>query len=330
MMAYPQLTLERNDPQVAAAQEVEDRLFDHYGLVVKTHFVEVREASIRVRVLESGGGSAVLVVPGGVGDGWIWASLMAKLKGWRLIVLNRPGAGMSDGIDHRAVDVRQLAVQTLTSVLDYFNLEHVPVIGNSMGGLWSFWLALDRPERVAGMVQLGCPATILGTSAPFPMRLMSVPRLNRLLVNMMVPNSLEKARDLPTFMGHPKEVGANWPEAMAGCSYQFPRLPTFKGAWLSLMEWVLNLRGTKPGLGLGEEALGRVQQPVLFIWGNRDPFGSLEVAHRAAEAVPNAALHQVGVGHLPWWDDADECAGLIRGFLSKEAQWSVTRPSLHT
>jgi pimeloyl-ACP methyl ester carboxylesterase len=320
MIAYPQLTLERTDPQMAAAQEAENRLFDQYGLDVKTHFVDVAEANIRVRVLESGSGPAVLVVPGGVGDGWIWASLMAKLKGWRLIVLNRPGGGMSDGIDHRAVDVRKLAVHTLTSVLDYFNLERVPVIGNSMGGLWSFWLALDRPERVAGMVQMGCPATILGTSAPFPMRLMSVSGLNRLLVKMMVPNSLEKARDLPTFMGHPKEVGANWPEAMAGCSYQFPRLPTFERAWLSLMEWVLNLRGVKPGLGLGEEALRRVQGPVLFMWGSRDPFGSLEVAHRAAEAVPNGVLRQVGIGHLPWWDDADECARLIREFLSKKAQ----------
>jgi pimeloyl-ACP methyl ester carboxylesterase len=152
------------------------------------------------------------------------------------------------------------------------------------------------------------------------MRLMSVPGLNRLLVKMMVPNSLEKARELPTFMGHPKEVGANWPEAMAGCSYQFPRLPTFETAWLSLMERVLDLRGAKPDVRLGEEALKRVQQPALFIWGSQDPFGSLEVAQRAQEAVPDATLHEVGVGHLPWWDDADKCAGLIRGFLSKEAQ----------
>jgi pimeloyl-ACP methyl ester carboxylesterase len=182
MIAYRQLTFDRTASQVAAAQEAETRLFDHYGLEVKTHFVELEEPNIRVRVLESGSGPALLFVPGGVGDGWIWASLMAKLKGWRLIVVNRPGGGMSDGIDHRAVDVRQLAVDTLTSVLDYFNLERIPVIGNSMGGLWSFWLALDRPERVAGMVQLGCPATILGTNAPIPMRLMSVPGLNRLLV----------------------------------------------------------------------------------------------------------------------------------------------------
>jgi pimeloyl-ACP methyl ester carboxylesterase len=319
MIAYPQLTLERTDPQVGAAQEAENRLFDHYELDVKTHFVELDKPNIRVRVLESGSGPAVLVVPGGVGDGWIWASLMAKLKGWRLIVVNRPGGGMSDGIDHRVVDVRQLAGHTLAAVLDHFNLERVPVIGNSMGGLWSFWLALDRPERVAAMVQLGCPALTLDTSAPFPMRLLSIPGLNRLLLNLMIPANRDKARDLPTFLGHPPEVGANWSEAEAECSYQFPRLPTYKTAWLSLMEVMLGLPGAKPTYRLDAHELKRVQTSVQFIWGDSDPFGSLDVAKQAIGIVPNASLHKMSGGHLPWWDDADKCAHVIREFLTDVA-----------
>jgi len=187
-----------------------------------------------------------------------------------------------------------------------------------MGGLWSFWSALDRPERVTAVVQVGTPALILDTGAPFPVRLMSVPVLNRLLVKLMVPRSRAKARELPTFLGHPTDVGANWPEAMAECSYQFPRLPTHETSWLSLMERVLNLRGAKSDVRLGEEELRRIQQPVLFIWGSRDPFGSLQAARRAQEVVPDAELHEMGVGHLPWWDDAEKCAHLIREFLSKK------------
>ena len=319
MIAYPHLTLEQADPQVEAAQAAENRLFDHYGLEVKIHFVQLDQPDIRVRVLESGSGPAVLLVPGGVGDGWIWASLMAKLKGWRLIVVNRPGGGMSDGIDHRVVDVRQLAVHTLTSVLDHFNLERIPVIGSSMGGLWSFWLALDRPERVAGMVQLGCPALILDSSAPFPMRLLSIPGLNGLLLRMMMPANREKARDLPTFMGHPPEVGANWSEAEAECSYQFPRLPTYRTAWLSLMEVMLGLRGAKPTYRLEVDELKQVQTSVQFIWGDSDPFGSLDVAKQATDIVPDARLHTMSGGHLPWWDDADKCAHIIREFLTETA-----------
>lgn len=316
MNIYPSLTLDRTDPQVVAAQEAEQRLFDHYGLDVETHFVELEAPNIRVRALESGSGPALLLVPGGVGDGWIWAPLMAKLRDWRLIVVNRPGGGLSDGIDHQAVNVRRLAVHTLSSVLDHFDLGRIPVIANSMGGLWSFWLALDRPERVAAMVQLGCPALILDTSAPLPMRLLSVPGLNRLLVNTMIQTDQDKARDMPAFLGHPPEVGANWSEAEAECSYQFPRLPTYKTAWLSLMEVMLGLRGSKPAYRLPADELRRVDAPVLFIWGDSDPFGSLDAAQRAEDVVPNARLHTMAGGHLPWWDDADKCAHLIEEYLA--------------
>lgn len=319
MISYSHLTLERTDPQVAAAQEAEQRLFDHYGLEAKMHFVQLDKPNIQVRVLESGNGPPLLMVPGGVGDGWIWASLMAKLKGWRLIVVNRPGGGMSDGINHRTINMRQLAVHTLTTVLDYFKLKCIPVISNSMGGLWSFWLALDRPERVSAMVQLGCPALILGTAAPFPMRLLSIPGLNRLLIKMMIPVNREKARDLPTFLGHSPEVGAGWSEAEAECSYQFPRLPTYKTAWLSLMEVVLSLRGAKTTYQLNADELKQVQTPVQFIWGDNDPFGSLDAAQQAKEVVPNARLHIIPGGHLPWWDDADKCARVIHEYLTNVA-----------
>lgn len=311
--------LEQDDPRVEAAQEAERRLFEHYGLDYKAHYIELTEPKIRIRVQVVGSGKPVLMVPGSVGDAFVLTPLMAQLEGYQMIAVNRPGGGMSEGLDHRAVDVRKVAVDTLSSVLDYFGLERVPIVGNSMGGLWSFWFALDRPERVAAVVQLGTPALVLDTSAPFPMRLMSVPVLNRLLVKkMMVPNSRKKAREAPAFLGHPKDVGTNWSEAEAECAYQFPRLPTFETSWLSLMERVLNLRGAKEDVRFGEDKLRLVQQPVLFIWGSGDPFGSLVTARRAQAAVPDAELHEAGVGHLPWWDDAEKCARLIRGFLAEE------------
>src|SRR3712207_1085337 len=112
-----------HDPRVVAAAEAERRLFDHFGLAFKTHYVELKEPGMRVRVLEAGAGQPLLVVPGGSGDAWQLAALMAELKGWRLIAVNRPGGGMSDGVDHRDVDLRHFAVHTLSSVLDAFGLE---------------------------------------------------------------------------------------------------------------------------------------------------------------------------------------------------------------
>lgn len=316
--------MDGSDARVRAARDAERRLFDHHGLEHEEHFVELADPALRIRVLEAGEGPPVLLVPGGVGDAWIFASLMERLEGVRMLAVNRPGGGLSEGVDHRLVDVRRLAVDTLSSVLDHFGLARPPLIGNSMGGLWSFWLALDRPDRVSALVQVGTPALILGTSAPLPMRLQSVPLLNRLMLRMMLPSTTEEARKLPTFLGHPAKVGERWPEAAVECAYHFPRLPTYRTAWLSLMERCLRLTGAEPDVQLGEGELEIVAQPTQLIWGRDDPFGSLDVARRAVDALPDAELHPVGVGHLPWLDDAERCGSLIGEFLEERRAGGAT------
>jgi pimeloyl-ACP methyl ester carboxylesterase len=158
--------INHDDPRSKAALEAEQKLFSHYGLDYKVHFVEMDEPNLRLRVLEVGEGKPLLMVPGGSGDAWFFAALMAELKGYRMIALSRPGGGMSDGIDHRDVDVRNLAVKTISTVADAFEMDRVPIVCNSMGGLWSFWFSLDSPNRVSRMAQLGCPALILDTVFP--------------------------------------------------------------------------------------------------------------------------------------------------------------------
>lgn len=324
-VATSQSVHERLLPQVDAARKAEQQLYEHYGLENRSHYVELSSGR-RVRVVECGGGPPLLLIPGGVGDGYIWAPLIAQLRGYRLLVVDRPGGGLSDSVDHTRVDVRRLAAETLTAVLDHFAVDRLPIVCNSMGGLWSFWFALQSPERVAALIQLGCPALILDTSAPLPMRLMSIPLLNRLLINQMIPESMEEARQEITFLGHEEQVGANFPEAMAACGYYFPRLPTYKTAFLSLMQAMLTPRGAAARYAFDKDELRQVQPPVLYIWGDNDPFGSLDTAQRAEVITPRAELHERQGGHLPWWDDADACARLVRDFLNTGIG---NRPSLN-
>ncbi|MFZ4779454.1 MAG: alpha/beta fold hydrolase [Terrimicrobiaceae bacterium] len=187
------LTLIDNDPRVLAALQAEQRLFAFYGLEAKTHFVRLAPSGMRIRVSEIGSGKPVLMVPGNVGDVFPFAPLMAELEGRRIIAVNRPGGGASEGIDHRSVDFRELAVQTLTAVLDAFSLERVPIVAHSIGGHWSLWMALDRPERVSALTLLGVPGNVLNTSPPFALRLLSVPVLNRLLFGLITARNSQQA-----------------------------------------------------------------------------------------------------------------------------------------
>lgn len=307
--------INHDDPRSKAALDAEQRLFEHYSLDYRIHFVEMNEPNLRVRVLEVGEGPPLLMVPGGSGDAVFLAALMAELKGWRMLAINRPGGGLSDGIDHRQVDVRRLAVNTLRSVADAFGLERVPIVCNSMGGLWSIWYALDSPERVSKMAQMGCPALILNTSAPFFMRLLGVPGINRFIAPNMQPKSVDKALDGLRFQGSSQEDIDRMPKAGAEAAYHFFQLPTYLDTWITLVSAVATLSGARSKYQLGADALKNVQQPVLFVWGENDPFGNLDVARKATRIISNAKLHEMRTGHLPFLDQPQECGRVIREFL---------------
>jgi 2-hydroxy-6-oxonona-2,4-dienedioate hydrolase len=308
--------IDQRDPRVVTATEAERRLFAYYGLEYTLHHVELKQPDLRVRVLEVGSGPPLLLVPGGSGDAWQLAPLMAQLRGWRLIAVNRPGGGMSDGVDHRQLDLRRFAVRTLSAVLDAFALPRVPVIANSMGGLWSFWLALEQPELVSALVLLGCPALILNTSAPFFMRLLSVPLLQHLLVANLQPNNRETALDGLRFQGSSPAAIAALPDVLGEAAYRFFQLPTFRDTWITLMSAIATPTGAKRTYQLRSDQLQQIQQPVCFLWGDHDPFGALDVARRAAGLVPTATLHEMRAGHLPFLDDPTACGQHIRTFLA--------------
>jgi pimeloyl-ACP methyl ester carboxylesterase len=309
--------IDHNDPRSRAALEAEQRLFAHYSLDYKIHFLEMEEPDLCLRVLEVGEGRPLLMVPGGTGEAAFFSALMAELLGWRMIAINRPGGGMSDGIDHRKVDVRRLAVNTIQTVADAFELERVPIVCNSMGGLWSFWYALANPERVSSMVQMGCPALILNTSAPFMMRLLSVPGVNRLIAPNMQPKNVDNAHDGLRFQGSSQEDIDRMPRVGAEAAYRFFQLPTYLATWKTLVSAVASLTGANPRYQLRAEQLQRIQCPVQFIWGDKDPFGGLEVAREAIQIMPHATLHEIQAGHLPYLDKPQETGRIVQAFLTK-------------
>lgn len=96
--------------------------------------------------------------------------------------------GTTDPTPRLAEDLRYGAVRFLDEVLAGLDLDRPSFVANSMGSLWTIWLALDRPERVAGLVHVGCPAIALEASAPLPMRLLSVRPLGWLLSRLQPPS----------------------------------------------------------------------------------------------------------------------------------------------
>ena len=299
---------------MSATEEFEaaqDQLFEVCGVEPESRFVEVPAISGRAHVLEWGEGSPVVMVPGFADPTAMWAPLMGELEGFRMYAVDRPNFGLSDPAPHSAETLRELAVEFLEQVLDGLGLEKPLFVANSIGSLWTIWLALDRPERVAAMSHVGCPATILGTSAPFPLRMMSIRPLSKLMM-AMTPPSREQIEDFNEIVGVDLSVLPEMKDLLVAAQ----KLPHTRPGIRSLLPSVVRLRGPRPEVELTAEQLEKITQPTQLIWGDEDVFGSPEVGRRAAELIPDCEFHLLrGGDHVAWIGQPKEVAELAGPFL---------------
>ncbi len=316
MSSQAVVKLDAGDPRVIEAKESEKRLFDFYRLKTKTNYITLPVFNIRIRITEIGSGKPIIIVPGNTGDSSPLASLLAELKNRRLIVLNRPGGGLSEGIDHRTLDFRKFAVQTITAVMDAFLLDKAPLIGHSIGGQWCLWMAMDKPDRITAVTTLGVPGNIISTKPPFALRLLSVPGLGNLMFKLIRPKNPSVALRGLSFMGHSKETINGLPEGLNECYFNFQQLPNFEISGISLMQRG-NLLNARPEDRINATQLMTVKQPVMFLWGSHDPFGTVETGRQIADFIPASEFHEIqNGGHLPWLDEPAECGRLISRFFS--------------
>ena len=200
-------------------------------------------------------------------------------------------------------------------MLDALEIERAAIVANSMGGLWAFWLALDRPARVGPIAQMGCPAVLLDSNAPLGLRLATAPVLGRLMA-ALEPPSRAQVRRLLTRLGDPI-VALREPQLVEA---MIAGQPLHAEAWMSL---VSRLTGPlrRREISLGAEELRAVRRPVHFLWGTRDPFGPPALGRRASELLPDAGIDVVDAGHLPWLAQPGHAADAVRGFLAKAEQY---------
>lgn len=293
--------------------EAQQRMLDREGVAAQSRFVDTPSTGGRAHALIAGDGPPVVLVNGIGTPAAMWAPLMARLGGFRLHALDLPGYGLTDPLPGLADDLRSSAVRFLDEAVQALGLDRPAFVGNSMGSLWATWLALDRPHRVAALVHVGCPAIALETSAPLPMRLLSARPLGRLLTRLQPP-SRSQVEQMSRMVGE-------YPLApeLVDLLIATERLPGFRHTFLSTLHALIRLRGNRPGHRLTAAELGRVRQPALLFWGDRDPFGSPAVGERVASAMPCAELRIVEGGHCPWLKHADSIGPAATRFLREHA-----------
>jgi 2-hydroxy-6-oxonona-2,4-dienedioate hydrolase len=159
-------------------------------------------------------------------------------------------------------------------------------------------------------VMVACPAHILGTSAPLPMRLMSIPPVGRALLTLQSPSP----RQVDRVFAMVHESTAALPEirdVMLACE----RLPRYAESIVGLLSAVMRFGRVRPEIALTAEQLAQINHPVQMIWGRDDPFGSPAVARRAVGFLRDGELHIVPGGHAPQLQHAEQVGNLAMRFL---------------
>jgi pimeloyl-ACP methyl ester carboxylesterase len=299
-------------------RRAEAALWDTVGVRPREQRVRLAGTGTTVRVQSVGDGEPVLLVHGGPNAGSTFVPLVpGLLPGRRLLLLDRPGCGLSEpyGLDARSLP--GFADRFVTDVLDGLGLDRASVVASSFGGYLALRAAAASPHRVRAMVQLGCPAFVPGMLVPPMMRVLSSPL--RHLLTRLAPTERSSAATMVQ-LGHGATVRAGRIDpALAAWGVSMQRdTDTFAHDAALIARLVGPLRGADPSLVLTAGLLARVTVPTLLLWGADDTFGGPQVAERLRSALPEADLVVLpDSGHLPWFDDAARVAALASDHLDR-------------
>ena len=255
--------------------------------------------------LDVGDGPAVVLLHGFPQSSLMWQDLAGLLAGrFRVIAPDLLGSGDSDKPSDSPL---HLAAQSayVQELLDRLDVDRVAAVGAAFGGGVAQRLA--REGRADALVLLN-PVVDGYWPAEATRVLRGAPPEQ--MVPDVVPAVIRSAFDLG--MGHRTRLTDARLE-----EYIRP----FRGAegMAAFFRWVSALDGT--GLEDGATELGRLEIPVLILWGEEDPFQPVEAAERLNEWIATSSLGLLpGCGHFVLEDAIDTIGPMIYEYLRARYQ----------
>jgi pimeloyl-ACP methyl ester carboxylesterase len=297
----------------AGFEAAQRRLFETYGLEPRSQFVEIEQPRVRTHVLETGpseGDTPLVFVHGTAAFGAFFAPLMAHLDDVRITTFDRPGYGLSDPFVYTEENIQRTVVDVLEGVLDELGIERIDLVGHSMGGHAGILFGLAYPDRVRRLFLLGSVPAFPGTRPPVPLRLLTVPGLDRLLRWLQKPGA-EGVLDIAEIFGEREAITDHPAFIRAIAAHEDD--PKAAEAGFSEFNALFSVRGWHPTVRISRDELRTLQPPTTVIWGDHDTLGGPDDVRDGVELIPDVRFETVDAGHIPYLAHPGRCARLIRG-----------------
>ena len=294
----------------------ERALWTRYGIDPVERIVDIAEPRVRLRILEVGpaDGDPVIFVPGTGGTGPYWAPLILELSGFRCLIVDRPGWGLSSPIDYRKGDFGSVTTSILRQAMDALGIARADVVGASIGNLWALHLARKEPNRVGRLALIGGQP-----NADVP-----IPRFIRLLasplgaVMVRIPMSPKMTRSQLEAIGHGAGIAAGRMDDFIDWRVSFARDTDSMHHERGMVRALLGRDGWRPGFLPTDAEIGGIQHPVRMLFGSADTAGSVETWRRFTGRLLHGELETVeGAGHMPWWDEPASVGRSVGEFLGR-------------
>lgn len=246
-------------------------------------------------------------------------NLAQALDGFRCLLVDRPGCGLSDPLP-RASDavesVKRTADRLIPDLLDGLGLPRAHVLGNSYGGFFALRAAAAAPERVDRVVLYSWSLGVPMERTPLVMRFAAVPGIGQMTARLPVSRAGARAMLRQVGLKGAIDSGKFNVEMLDWFVALMRHTPTLLNEIRSIPKVVTPVKGINEAMLFTNEILAKISSPVYCFWGEDDPNGGAEIADRFVARLPNATLELVpNAGHAPWIDEIDRARKSTGTFL---------------
>ncbi len=239
---------------------------------------------------------ALVLLPGPT-DSWrSYLGILERLpSSIRTIAVSLRGHGDSDKPSH-GYRIEDFASDAW-DLLEALEVQRAILVGHSGSSLVARRVAIDHPDRIAGLVLEASPTT-LGTH----------PRLEQLLTDVI--GSLHDPIDAAFARSFLLDTSTEAlpAETVDELVAEVQKVPA--RVWREMFAELQRYDDL--------EALEQLGVPTLLLWGDGDPLVGHDMQQELLDRLPNARLlSYAGAGHTPRWEDPDRFAGDLANFVEE-------------